>query len=163
MEGVTIESIVSSLVLNIINIIVLFTIIKILIYKPVRMFMNKRTQTIQSSLISAEEVRDEIENLKVHYMSLEKSSSDRAETILREGTLKADKAAQDIVDSAKRQSEKILTDAKAQIKQEHDQSIANMKNDITNLAIDIAKNVLEREVSVKDNNDIIDRFFNKVV
>ena len=55
MEGLVISDAVKDLIINIINIIILFVIVRSLVYKPVRKFLDARTARIDALQAQAAE------------------------------------------------------------------------------------------------------------
>lgn len=59
-----INSVVSSLVLNLVNIVVLFVILRILVYKPVKKFMTERRERVESEMAEAKKTLKEADEAK---------------------------------------------------------------------------------------------------
>ena len=63
--------------------------------------------------------------------------------------------------NAKADADNITAKAREDAQREHDAKIASVKDDITELAFDISRQVLSREVSDEDNKRIAEGFFNE--
>lgn len=60
MEGLVISDAVKDLIINIVNIIVLFVIVKTLAYKPVKKFLDDRKAKIEKQLNDAAEAQSRL-------------------------------------------------------------------------------------------------------
>lgn len=83
MFGLQISDAVKDLIINIINIIVLFVIVKSLAYKPVKNFLDARKARIDESLKNAENKNAEADALKAQYeeaLKQSKQESDKKHT-----------------------------------------------------------------------------------
>ena len=50
------QSVISSLILNIVNIIILFVVLRLLVYNPVKKFMAARQERVDSDIKGAQDV-----------------------------------------------------------------------------------------------------------
>ena len=149
MFGLQISDAVKDLIINIINIIVLFVIVKSLAYKPVKNFLDARKARIDESLKNAESKNAEADTLKAQYEDALKQSRQESDKIIGEAELSAQKAA-DITEKARKDAER-----------EYNERMSGLKADVTDIAFDISKKILSREVTDADNMAIADEFFSK--
>ena len=138
MFGLQISDAVRDLIINIINIIVLFVIVKSLAYKPVKKFLDARKARIDESLKNAESKNAEADALKAQYEDALKQSKQESDKIMGE-------------------AEKARKDAE----REYNERMSGLRADVTDIAFDISKKILSREVTDADNMAIADEFFSK--
>ena len=150
MFGLQISDAVKDLIINIINIIVLFVIVKSLAYKPVKNFLDARKARIDESLKNAENKNAEADALKAQYEDALKQSKQESDKIIGEAELSAQKRAADITEKARKDAER-----------EYNERMSGLKADVTDIAFDISKKILSREVTDADNMAIADEFFSK--
>ena len=82
MEGLVISDAVKDLIINIINIIVLFVIVRGLAYKPVKKFLDARKERVANELSEASEAKQTAEEEALKYKELiEKSKAQSTELI----------------------------------------------------------------------------------
>lgn len=148
------------LLINILNIIILFVIVKALVYKPVRKFLDERTAKVNEETTKAQKILDEANvTLKMKDSILEegrKTAEEEASKIYEEARANADL----IVDEAKKKAKALEEKANAEIKAEKETMIASSKDEIAEIAVNIAERILERETNEEDNKKIVDDFFN---
>ena len=153
------KDMIADLILNIINILVLFFVTKALLYKPVKKFLNARAEKLADAQNAAETAKTEAEKSKAKYDAV---LSD-AEKVKAEAVAKAEA-------EAKAQAERILAEAKAQAAltvekgekkaaAERDKMLADAKGDIIDATLDATEKLLGRVVTDEDNRRIIESFF----
>ena len=105
--GIT-KDLVADLIINIGSIIVLFVIVKKLAYKPVKNFMDARTERVMAQKTEAENLKAESEEkLKEYNVLLAECESAKAEAI-KEGEKLAHKESEQIITEAKQKAKEIV-------------------------------------------------------
>lgn len=155
MEGLT----ASDILIHIINVIVLFIMLRLILIKPISAFLSARAERIASELKDAETKNDEALALKAEYEQHMASYEKEGHEIIRASQLKATDQADAIVKDARGQSERIVSDAQTRIANEKAQAIAEARTEVALLATEIAARILKREVSVSDNKAVAEDYF----
>ena len=161
MEGLVISDAVKDLIINIINIVILFLIVRGLAYKPVKKFLDARKERIANELSEASSARQTAEEELLKYKELTEKSKAEGTEIINEAERTAKENAAEIIDMAKKNAAEITEKARETAKKERETQIIAMRGDIAELAFDISKQVLSREVTDEDNMRIADEFFKK--
>ena len=161
MEGLVISDAVKDLIINIINIIVLFVIVRGLAYKPVKKFLDARKERVSKELNDAAQAKQTAEEEALKYKELTEKSKAEGTEIINEAERTAKENAAEIIETAKKKAAEITEKARETASREHDVQLAAMKGDIADLAFDISRQVLSREVTDEDNMRIADAFFAK--
>lgn len=162
MQGMDLRPIPMDMVINIINIFVLFIIFRKLLYKPVKQYMDKRSQKIQAELDNAQKQSEEAALSKQKLDAELKAAMGSKAKLMLEGEAAANKNAEEIIANAKLQAQQLLQDARETIAREQNQAIKAAKNDIVEIAVSIAEKLLQREVSLADNQKTVDEFFKRL-
>ena len=148
--------------LHMANVVILFFFLRWLLYKPVNKFLKAREEKIEKRISDAEAKEADAEKSKNDYEDLlEKAHNEAAEIIRRSSSLAKDHS-KEILDKAEELAREIALRAKKDIESEKVLARESMKQEITDMAVQIAGKVLEREGSLEDNKKIIDDFFTKV-
>ena len=161
MEGLVISDAVKDLIINIINIIVLFVIVRGLAYRPIKKFLDARKERVSKELKDAAEAKQTAEEEALKYKELTEKSKAEGTEIINEAERTAKENAAEIIKTAKQSAAEITEKARETAKREHDAQLSAMKGDIADLAFDISRQVLSREVTDEDNMRIADAFFAK--
>lgn len=162
MEGITASGVINSLVLNVINVVLLYIFVRALVYKPVHKFMQERTARVNEQMELAERMQEEAAQIKKKSDDILANADSIADEVKRVGLVDADKQVQRILTSAHHQADEIVSGAREKMEQERAAYQEVMKDEISELCVDMAAKILEREVKKGDNQDIIDKYFSKV-
>ena len=125
----------------IVFVILLFLLTKYA-WKPILKAIKEREKSINDALASAEEAKKEMANLKADNEKL--LAQARAEQEARE--IK-DKIVNQAKEEAQLESQKIITQAKISIENEKKTALAELKNQVADISLEIAQKVISKELS----------------
>lgn len=128
---------------------VLVFILRKYAWKPIIDGLKEREGEIEGALRMAEETRAEMAKLKSDNEKLIGEARRERDQILTEAKEASNRIINEAKESAQTQSAKILDDARATIAHERDVMVAQVKQDVAKLSIDIAEKVLRKELSDK--------------
>lgn len=149
------------IIINIISIIVLFLLLRLLIYKPVRRFMDEREKKIQDRIFKADQNRQESERLKQQYETSLAGAKEQISLVAQEEREKTEREAAAILAEARQKAAAIEEQARKAAEEERRKAMRSLNEDITNLAVDMARRILRREVRLEDNRALVDDFLRK--
>lgn len=150
------------LLLNIINIIVLFVIVKAIVYKPVKKFLDERKSKIKEETEKAQKMLDLADETLSRKEELIKEGTVKGEELAEKTLSEAKENAKNIIDDAKRSADNIIKKANSEIEVSKQEMINSSKDEIAELAVNIAERILQRETNEQDNKKIVDEFFSEV-
>lgn len=133
------------------NIVVLYILLRILIWKPVRKFMAARTDRIQKDMDRAKELQAKAEQAKADYDSRLADVQATCEQMITDGRKKAQAVGQQTIDEAKVEAGHILTQARNEAAQEKQRAMDNVKDELVDLAVDMAGRVLRFDDETRKN------------
>ncbi len=150
------------IIVSLLNLTILFLLVKKFLYKPVKKMLEERQSNIDKKYSDADEARTKaLEDQKAYN---EKLSAAQTE---------ADGVIQSAVDTAKAREKEIIADAKKKAdgivaKAESDARLAvlkaedSIKKEIINVSTALTEKVLEREISEDDHKNFIDSFIDNI-
>ena len=141
------------------NIVVLFVVLRALVYQPVRKFLQARTDRMQAEREQLGAERAEAETLHAQYAAELAKARDDADKQATELLTRANDAAHAMQVQAESEAKKILARAKQQAQHTHEDAVRQLKRDAADIAVEISSRVLEREISERDNAHIVDAYF----
>lgn len=159
MLGLDFSKIPMDILLNLLNIVLLFLIVRKLAYKPVRKFMDERTARVTAAAKQAQTKSTEADIAKAKYESMLKTGETQCEELLKNAQKQANAEAATIVADAQKQADEIVAKAKREAKQTHDDALKGMQAQVVALAFDISEKLLERSVQDADTKKMADRLF----
>ncbi|MDR2122062.1 MAG: F0F1 ATP synthase subunit B [Flavobacteriaceae bacterium] len=130
-----------------ISFVVLLWILGKFAWKPIVKALAEREESIRKSLDEAKNAREEMAKLTSQNEQVLKEARLERETILKEAREIKDKIIADAKEAATEESNKIILAARESINNEKISAINQIKSEVANLSIDIAKKVLQRELS----------------
>ncbi len=149
-------------VFQIINIAILYWFLKRLLFKPIKGFLDKRTQSIEAKMEELKRRESEIEeNRRQSGEELEKVRQ-QVKSIMEQAEHAAQERIREAQQQAQRQAETMLARAKHQIEQERQQAIEAFKAQAAELTVDLASKVLQSHITPEQNKAMIQKFLEKV-
>jgi F-type H+-transporting ATPase subunit b len=122
-------------------------------WKPILKSLDEREKNISDSILSAENVRKEMSELKSENEALLAQAREERATMMREAKETRDKIIQDAKEQARAETNKIVADAQSVINQQKMAAITDLKNQVGNLVIEVSEKVLRRELNNKDEQE----------
>ncbi len=148
--------------IHVLNVIILFVVLRLILYKPVMKFIKKREHMFADKVDELDLREKEIVRAKKEYEHMMDEAGNEAASIITNSNEMARDHAREVLDNSKEHARDLVIRAKKEIEAEKVQARMDMKTEIADMAIQIAEKVLEREVSLDDNRKIIDEFFERV-
>lgn len=150
------------IVTQLINLLLLFLLLKHFLFKPVQNILNARQAEIDKSYADAESAQNKAEALRDEYEKRIADAKSEASDIVKAATRKAQAHGEEIVRDAQSQAAHLLEKADAQIEQEKKKAMNELKDEISGIAVDIASKVVAREIDEKDHEELIAAFIKGV-
>ncbi|MFC6277422.1 F0F1 ATP synthase subunit B [Psittacicella hinzii] len=132
------------------------------IWPPISGAIEKRQKEIADSLNSAAKMREEIVSEK-NQADLEISKAKlKAKEILSEAEKQASQIVEQAHEQATAKAEQIIEQANKNLALEASRVRKELRAEVGAIAVQIAEKIVERELSAKDNQDIIDNALSKL-
>jgi F-type H+-transporting ATPase subunit b len=138
-------------VITLINIAVLFFILRAILFKPVTKFMENRARRIQDSVDQAERGKAEARELLAKYESKLKNIEAEASAVIQEAREKAGREAQRIIEGGKEEAAAFLAAARKQYEEERHAAFARFRAEAAALIVAASARLVQRELSGDDN------------
>ena len=162
MGGIQLSNIPVDILLNILNIVLLFLIVRKLAYKPIRNFMDARTARVNAAAEEAQQKADEADELRAQYEEKLQNSGAECAAMQESARREAEADAEKIVAEARAEAETILAEARAEAKREHDETLGTMQQEVVDLAFGISEKLLAHSVRDEDTERMADRLFDSL-
>jgi F-type H+-transporting ATPase subunit b len=151
-----------NIALHIVNVIILYFILRWLLFKPVSKFMKNRENMYVDRAKAVEKRETEAKIQKEKYSVLLGNAQEEAVILLNKSTETAQKQSDEIIGRAQERSRDIIDRSMRQIEMEKQLAKQDLKDDVAEMAVQIAQKILQREISREDNQKVINDFFDKV-
>ena len=150
------------IITQLINLLLLFLLLKHFLFKPVQNILNARQAEIDKSYADAETAQTRAEELRDEYEKRISDAKAEAADIAKAASRKAQAHYDEVVGTAKADAARLREKAEAQIEQEKKKAMNELKDEISGIAVDIASKVVEREIDEKDHEELISEFIKSV-
>ena len=131
--------------------VVFFMLLRKLAWKPILTAVKGREDSINNALLSAENAKKEMMALKSDNQKLLDDARAERDAMIKEATAIKDKMIADAKSEAQTQGAKMIEQAKATIESEKNNAVAEIKNQVSTLSLDIAEKLLKEELSNKES------------
>lgn len=145
-------------VFALINMLILFFVLKKVLFKPVMNYMDKRKNEVADSLKTSENAKTEALELKEQYEEQMKTARADGQKIIDDMTARANKIYSDTVAKAEAESRQILARAQEDAAREHEKVLKDSKAEISGLAIAAASKVIDANLDTESNRKLVDKF-----
>ena len=130
-------------------------ILKKYAWKPLLDFLDQREKEISDSLAMAESAKADLEKVKEESEKILNEAKNQGKSIVSDSKQKAEDSANKILNDAKAKSDEFLVEAKSKIDLEKKRAIKEIKEEVVDLSLDLASQVLQRNVKDDDNNQFV--------
>ena len=146
-------------IINIINILILFFVTKALLYKPVKKYLAARREKEVAAMAAAETAKKEAEEAKTKYEALLSDAEAEKDRLLEQAGADAAAVVADARKTAEKQAEALREETLRAAEAEKAKLLEGAEREIGQTAVALSEKILGREVSDEDNRRLIDAFF----
>ena len=150
------------ILISLANLLILFLILKHFLFKPVQNVFRTRREQLDGLYDEANQSRAAAEGMKQEYEEKLAAARDEADGLVRAAVQTAQRKGDAIVAEASSQASHIKQKAEEDIALEKTQMLSDVRGEISQLAVDIASKVVEREVKKTDHDQFVDEFIQNV-
>ncbi len=151
-----------TMIFQIANLLLLMILFKKFLFKPVTEILEKRRMEIGGKYSEAESAEADAKSLKAEYETRMRGAREEAEQIVSAATQNAAQLSANMLKETNEQAEQIKRKAEADIQRERQKAFNDAKGELSGIALDIASQILDREISEKDHDAMIEDFIKNV-
>lgn len=128
-----------------------FFILKKFAWGPIMSALTERESGIADSIATAERVKQEMAQMKNENEKLMAQAREERTQMLKEARIEQERIINKAKDDTKAIADRMLAEAKQQIDQQKNAAMTEVKNQIGNLAVEVAEKVLRKELASADS------------
>ena len=141
-----------------VNLVLLYFAMKKYLFEPVKKMIDDRQKEIDDLYADANQSKADAAELKDQYEVRLAEANEEKEEILRNAYRKAQLREEEILREAQDKATQTLKRADEQIELEKKRALNEIKDDVSNMAVDIASAVLARDIQEQEHSALIDSF-----
>ena len=151
-----------TIIFQILNLLLLMVLFKKYLFKPVTEILEKRQAEIEGHYQEAQQAETDAKAMKADYESKMAGVRQEADRVIKTATESANAMSASIVEDARTQADQLKRRAQTEIDLERRRAFDEVKGELSGIALDIASQVIEREVNEKDHEAFINEFIKNV-
>lgn len=140
------------------NVIILFVLLRIFLFKPINKMRNERTRTVQENLDSAEKAKEEAEALRKQYEDSVSDAKEEANRIIMKAHEDAESERNKIIEKSHEEADEIVSAASETIENERRRVLQQAQSQIADLAIEAASKIIGANLDDEKNRRLVDEF-----
>ena len=152
-----------NLVFTIINLLVLYLLMKKFLFGPIIKVMDVRKAMIDQQFAGAKEQEDQAKALKEQYEGALKSAREESFQIMEQARKEAKAQADKTVEDTQAKVSAMLAKAQEDINTERENAMRQMKDDVASLAMEAAGKIIGKNSGADQDLSLYDQFIEKSV
>lgn len=133
--------------------LILLVLLRAFAWKPILKAVKDREDNINDALQSAEKAKKEMAKLQSDHEALVRKAKNERNEILKEAKETKDKVIGEAQAIAKEEASKIMANAKSEIEKNKEKAFKELKNEVANIAVDVATKILRSELTDKAKSE----------
>ena len=150
-----------TIIFQICNLLILFTLIRKLLFKRVMAVLDKRQQEIDGIYDAADKAKDDADQMKEEYTRKMSNARAEADMLVKNATETGQPRGDAIAQEARGEATRVQQKAESDIEQERRKAYSELVGEISGMAVDIAGRMVEREINADDHKELVDEFIKK--
>ena len=150
-----------NLLFTIINLLVLYLLMRKFLFGPIMRVMDKRESIIEEGLGNARKSQKEAEELKEKYDENLRQVHVECETLLEQAKQRAQKESDLMLENAQKEVQQIQEKAREDLQREKDQTMKELQTQVAQLALAAAIKVSGDKNSQEQDLELYDQFLKK--
>lgn len=150
------------IVISLLNLALIFWIVKRFLFRPVKKLMDDRQAAIEHQYAAAEEAQRIADESRDAWEARLATADAEAEARIEEATEVAKRRAEQIVKDADARAGGIVRRAEEQAVLERKRATEDMRREIVEVSTALAEKMLEREINEDDHRALIGGFIDKI-
>ena len=150
------------IVISLANLVILFLILKKLLFKPVKKIVDQRQKEIESEYKKAEKTQAEADAIKAEWEGKMATAEAEADKIISDAVERADSRNEVMLYESREKADQIIRKAKADIERERKDARETIKKEIVDVSQVLSEKIIGREINMDDHRDLIDRAIDRI-
>ncbi|HYF83444.1 MAG TPA: F0F1 ATP synthase subunit B [Clostridia bacterium] len=144
------------------NAMVLYLILRRLLFTPVMNFIEQRKSTIQNEIAAADSLKSEANALKDEYGSRLANIDSEKKVIIDEARKMSGYIYEKSKKEAEKEKERILKSAETERRHLYEKAREDLKKETAVLSVDIAEEILKKKIDSNANRQILDSIIDEL-
>lgn len=134
---------------QLVNFLVVLLVLWKFAYKPIMKMLDERTERIEKSMKDADHVEKRVAALEDERKAVINEARAEAGKVMELARADAEAMKTDMIEKAKREVERVVVHGKAQLKNEQESMMRELRKEIADIAVSVARKILSEGVDDK--------------
>lgn len=152
----------STILFTIVNLLILFLLMKKFLFARVNAVLEQRAALVKQEISSAEDNNRQAQELKAQYEGKLTDARHEAAKIVADAQNRAQRVYEGKMAEAETDAKRLRSEAEAQILTERDAMLRGARNEVASLALLAAAKVAQRSMGSDDDKALVDTFLSEV-
>ena len=144
------------------NTLILFLIFKKFLFDKVNAVLDERNNSVAKTYEEADKTLENAKQLETEYTEKLAAAKEESAEIVKNATKKAQSRSDEIIADAKEEARNIVDKANADIEKEKKRAVNQIKDEISDIALSIASQVVSKEIDEKTHEQLIESFIDEI-
>ena len=144
------------------NTVTLFLVLKKMLFKPVLQMIEDRQNEIDDIYADANTAKASAQAMEAEYQQKLAAAVETGDRLVKEAVARGQAREEEILRKANADASAILDKASADIAMEKKKAINEAKDEISNIAMDIAGKVIGKKLTAADQKELVDVFIKEL-
>lgn len=154
---------ITTLIIQLCSTGVMLLIFKKFLWVPMQNYFAKRADFIESQINEAKDMNEKAKAFMIESDKQARESAREYRDIVEKAKSDALKVRDDIIVEAKKEATSKIEQAQKEIEAEKVQARQDMKEEMVDIAMEVATKIMNKEMNTKENQVLIEEFVEKVV
>jgi len=149
------------LITSIVSFLILFGILRAVLYKPMLKMIDNRSTRIRNSLEAADRAQNEADRSQEEMQSQIETARNEGQSMIAQAKEIADRVRQEELAKAREEIEAERSRAQADIQRERDSAIEELRREFSGIALAAAERIVERSLDESTHKELIEKVLEK--
>ena len=150
------------ILISLLNLLLLFLILKHFLYRPVKKMLEQRRKTMDAAYEAADAAKTEADALKKEWKSRMRGADAEAKAIKEKAEKRAAEDRESILNETREKADQMVRQAKADAAFAYKKAEEQMKQEIIDVSAKISEKIIGREINTEDHHAIINSFLDEI-
>ena len=150
------------IVVSLLNLVILFLIVKKFLYKPIKKTLKDREEKLEEKYTEADERLENAKNTEAELNEKLSEADKAAEQIVSDATVVAERRKAEITREAQAEADNIVRLAHAEAELERKKAQGDIKTQIGDVSLALSEKLIEREIKEEDHHNLIARVISQI-
>jgi F-type H+-transporting ATPase subunit b len=146
-----------TLVAQIINFVILFGLMYLVAYKPLMRMLDERSRRIRESMEQTELIKRQAAQAEEEVKKQIEAASMEGQEVITRAVRTGEELKRNAQQEARKGADSLTARARAEIQQERDEAIAELRREFADLTVLAAGKVIDRSLDKKAHRQLIDK------